>query len=368
MNKKTLFILINSMESGGAERMISYISLHFSKKYNVKLILLKNALFYDISKNVSVIPLSNIKYNLLLFLLIPIYIFKLRALIKKYKPYKIISFLEIANFVNILSNKNAIICFCISLPFFTGTFVKKIYRFLIILLYPHAKKIVVNSIENAIDVTRILNIPTKKVHTIYNPIDTQKVRLDATRKINTQNIPSNKTTFITIGRLDDQKRTLILVELFAKSPPTNSILLIIGDGVNRMKLANMIKQNNLEDTVFLLGTKKNVFPYLKYADFFIFSSIAEGFPNVLMEAMSCNLPIITSDFKTGAREIIDTQLKYNTTINYPYYGPNGVLLSVDNFVNDFKKVNLKEITQHQKGIEKFDIKNTLRQWENIISK
>jgi N-acetylgalactosamine-N,N'-diacetylbacillosaminyl-diphospho-undecaprenol 4-alpha-N-acetylgalactosaminyltransferase len=237
---------------------------------------------------------------------------------------------------------------------------------LIILLYPHANKIIVNSLENAENIQKKINISNKKIHTIYNPMNVNEINYNITQKNNLYNIPKNKTIFITIGRLDNQKRTSILIKLFAKKPPPNAILLIIGDGINKTKLTNMIKRNNLENTVFLLGRKKNVFPYLKHANFFIFSSKTEGFPNVLMEAMFCNLPIITSDFKTGAREIIDEKLDYNQKIKYPYYGPNGVLLSIDNFITDFTKINFDKLHQNQQNIKRFNIKNINNQWINII--
>ncbi len=351
------------MESGGAERVASQLLPALSKKYDVYLILLKNAIFYKIPKNVHIITFANIRQNFLMAVLFPLYIIKLKRLIQQKKPYKIISFLEIANFLNILSHKQSIISFRTSLSFFNKDIIDNIYIYLITLLYPRAKKIIVNSQENAIDVQNTLKIPKQNIQTIYNPISTS-TSTDCT--VDYSQLPKNKTVFITIGRLDTKKQMDVLIKLFALPSLKDSILLIIGDGPQKNKLIQLIKKHHLEQQVFLLGKKKDVFPYLHFAHYFIFSSSVEGFPNALIEAIACELPIITSDFKTGAREIIDTNLKYDIVMDYPYYGPNGVLLSNYDFINDFTKINFNEVHQAKERLERFDIASITKQWMDII--
>ncbi len=365
-NKKTIFFIINSMEGGGAERVLSNILPSLSKKYTVYLLLLKDSRFYNIPKNIHIISFSKIKNNFLMILLFPFYIWKLKKLIKKYQPYKTISFLEIANFVNILSHKKAIISFRITLSFFENTLFGKLYLVIIKKLYPKAKFIIVNSEENKFDLAKRLNIPLNKITTIYNPIDLKQIenlknkspKLPFTRK-------DKQKIFITIGRLDKQKNISTLIKTFKNLSPEN-ILLIIGGGPERLNLANLIKQYNLTEQIFLLGRQKNVYSYLNMADYFIFASQVEGFPNVLIEAMACNLPIITTDFKTGAREIIDPKLNFNQKINYPYFGPNGVLLSLSKFNKDFQKINFNNLQQKQIGIEKFELRKISQDWKKVI--
>ena len=366
MSNKTIFFLINSLESGGAERVISNILPALSKKYKIYLILLKDSRFYDLPKNIKVISFSKIKNNILMIPLFPFYIWKLKKLIKKHRPHKVISFLEIANFVNILADKNAIISFRISLNFFDKGTINRIYKILIKLLYPKAEKIVVNSRENKQDLIKKLDISPNKIQTIYNPIDLPLINK---LKNNPVNLPfsknSNHKIFITVGRLDSQKNISTLIKSFKNLSPENR-LLIIGDGPEKNNLINLIQKYNLNKQVFLLGKKKNVYKYLNIADYFIFSSRAEGFPNVLIEAMACNLPIITSDFKTGAREIIDPNLKFDTKIKYPYYGPNGILLSLVNFEKDFSKINFSKITQKRLGLDEFKTNEIAEYWKDVL--
>ena len=350
------------MENGGAERVISNITLPLSNKYKIYLILLKNTKFYDISKNIKIISLSKINNNILMLTLFPFYVWKLKKLTKKHNPHKIISFLEIANFINILMNKDAIISFRTSLDLFNVGIIGKVYKFFIKLLYPKAKKIIVNSKENKQNLSSYLNIPLHKIQTIHNPINHLQIKKLIGKQVK---LPFTKKhthkIFITIGRLNKQKNTSALIHAFKKLS-SNYALLILGDGPEKKILQRLINKYNLQKQVFLLGLQKNVFQYLVSADYFIFSSNAEGFPNVLIEATACNIPIITSDFKTGAREIINPNLGFKEKIKYPYYGPNGVLLSLKNFQKDFAKINLNKINKSQNILDNFNITEITKKW------
>ncbi len=365
-SKKTIFIIINALNAGGAERVVANILPTLTKRYSVHLILLQDYIFYDIPKNVHLHFLSHNHNNFLMFFRFTLYLLKTKRLIKKYQPHKIISFLEIANFVNILSHKKAIISFRTTLSFFENTLFDKLYLVIIKKLYPKTKLIIVNSQENKLDLAKKLNIPLNKITTIYNPIDLKQIenlknkspKLPFTRK-------DKQKIFITIGRLDKQKNISTLIKTFQNLSPEN-ILLIIGDGPERLNLENLIKQYSLTRQIFLLGRQKNVYKYLNVADYFIFSSQVEGFPNVLIEAMACNLPIITTDFKTGAREMIDPKLNFTEKIKYPYYGSNGVLLSLNNFKKDFQKIDFNQLQQKQIGIEKFELRKVIQNWNTLL--
>jgi N-acetylgalactosamine-N,N'-diacetylbacillosaminyl-diphospho-undecaprenol 4-alpha-N-acetylgalactosaminyltransferase len=366
LNKKPIFILINAMGAGGAERVVANILPALTKKYSVHLILLQDTLFYDLPQNISVHSLSHGKSNLLMIPLFPFYIWKLKKLTNKYKPNKIISLLEIANFVNILTNKKAIISFRTSLSFFEKSFFGKIYILAIRSLYHRANKIIVNSEENKIDLSKKLNIPLEKITTIYNPINIAEINSLKNKLVE---LPFSRRDqqkiFVTIGRMDKLKNISTIINSFRDASKKN-ILLVIGDGPEKPALKKLITQNNLQNQIFLLGQKKNVYKYLNIADYFIFSSRAEGFPNVLIEAIVCNLPIITSDFETGAREIINSKLGFKEKIKYPYYGPNGALLSLENFKEGFVKINFNKITTSQDILVNFNIIEITKKWIHTI--
>lgn len=112
---------------------------------------------------------------------------------------------------------------------------------------------------------------------------------------------------VSVGRLNPQKNQKILIKAFSnisnKFP--DHILQIYGEGELRAQLEDLIKENNLQDKVFLPGASKQVLKDINDAQVFAFSSDFEGMPNALIEAMALGLPCISTDCSPGgAREFI----------------------------------------------------------------
>lgn len=103
--------------------------------------------------------------------------------------------------------------------------------------------------------------------------------------------------FINLGRLSPEKGQDQLIEAFSKvhSKFENTRLYIVGEGVEREKLENLIKSLNLEDSVFLTGHLNNPFYLMNKCNAFILSSHYEGQPLVLLEALTLNLPVLATD-------------------------------------------------------------------------
>lgn len=159
-----------------------------------------------------------------------------------------------------------------------------------------------------------------KIIRIYNPFDLKDII-----KKSEDNTELNKyykkllkeDYFISIGRLDDYSKDYLTLlkgyKEYIKSGAKEK-LFILGDGPEREKILCWIKELKLTEKVILIGKFKNPYIWLKNAKLFIHSSRFEGLPTVLIEALICKIPIISSDCLTGPKEILENG-KYGELYN-----------------------------------------------------
>ena len=109
-----------------------------------------------------------------------------------------------------------------------------------------------------------------------------------------------------MGRLDNVKRFDRLIKAFAivKASKPEANLIILGKGSLDDYLSNLANTEGVSDSVHFLGYQKQPFSFLKKADVFVLCSKTEGFPNALIEALACELPIVSVDCPSGPREIL----------------------------------------------------------------
>ena len=202
------------------------------------------------------------------------------------------------------------------------------------------------------DMERILieSYGIQNTQTIYNMMDIEKnIKLSMEELPEKYKILFNEDyfNFINVGRLNRQKGQWFLIRSFRKvvNQHENARLFILGEGTLKNELKDLINELNLKENVFLLGVQENVFPFLKNSDCFIFSSLWEGLPMTLIEALSMNLPIISTDCKTGPREILCPELDLKKEINYPYFGKYAILTRTfpnELIFNNMNKIPLNE--------------------------
>ena len=141
--------------------------------------------------------------------------------------------------------------------------------------------------------TIYLNIFIGKNNCIINNSTKEKHRIKFNREKNNLNIgiKNNKNNIISICRLVDQKNIFEIFKIAKKLKIYNFI--ILGDGYLLKKASIYLKNNNIKN-VYLLGNKINVFKYLYESDLFLSTSLYEGHPISILEAMSIGLPIVAS--------------------------------------------------------------------------
>ncbi|MDN5126833.1 glycosyltransferase [Aliarcobacter butzleri] len=372
---KKIAILINSMEGGGAERVVSVILNFLASKYECHLILIHPNIFYKLDSRINIIHLNEDSKSSVIkkLLRLPILAYKLSKIIKEYKFDKIVSFLTRANYVNIISNifiKHQIIINERAMPSLQYQYGLngKINRFLIKTLYPKSDLCLSNSYGNMMDLKnkfKVINLDY-----IHNPFNIEMIEKMSKEEIE---IKKKRFTFVTVGRLDKGKNHKLIIDAIRD---IDADLWIIGDGNLKEELQKYIKELSLNDKVYLLGKKENPFAYISKADCFVFASNHEGFPNVLVEAMVCGCSVISTDCLSGPREILapnsDVSFELKDKIEFAEYGILTPIKNVEKLkeamslmIND---ENLRKNYQDKakQRANDFKIEKIIKQYERIL--
>lgn len=145
---------------------------------------------------------------------------------------------------------------------------------------------------------------TPKVIKIENFIDEKELKRKGDDKLEEKNLGSYILSVGSLTENKNHKELIIAFKRYIEECNGNKNLVILGEGKERKKLEEMIKVAELENRIFLLGNKKNPYPYMKNCEVYIHSSKAEAFPVVLMEAMFFKKVIIAKE-NIGTKEILN---------------------------------------------------------------
>ncbi len=195
------------------------------------------------------------------------------------------------------------------------------------ILYPLSHKIVCDSgaMEDTFKKMGIKN----NILTLYNTLDIQRCLELGEGKISDEFHKYNSPfVFIYVGRLNWSKGHWYLLRSFKKVVKRYDKvkLFIRGDGDLKEEIEDFIKKLGLQSNAFILEKQENIFLILKNSNCFVFPSLFEGLPLSLIEALSANLPVISTDCQTGPREILCPELQLDEKIEYPYFGKYGILI------------------------------------------
>ena len=210
-----------------------------------------------------------------------------------------------------------------------------------------------------------LNIfDSKKVTLLNDPIiDVSKIHNNLKKKIDVLDL--QKDYFISVGRLTKQKNHTLLIKLFRImcNKNKNLFLYILGDGEEKINIINEIKRLKLEDKVFLLGYKKNPYPFISKAKAVLSPSLWEDPGAVMIEAAFCNKIVISSDCISGPKEfLLDGKGGYLFKNN----NLNSFVKTINDFLQDnnhnilLKKINAK------KNSKKYTLFNHFKQLDALL--
>lgn len=309
--KKRLSVLIYSLDSGGAEKVVSILINELQKQFEVVIILMNDTIKYDLNGFDNIVYMDKsdtVEGGILKFLKIPFYAWKYRRLCAKLKIDVSLSLLVRFNFMALVSklfgNRAKIIISEHSFPSMQYNFFNlqcSAIKYLIKKLYPYADQII--SVSQGVTRDLMTNFYiTNRITTISNPVDLEDI---TRKKIEKVDFDFSRFTFITIGRLDSGKNHKLMIKAFSRIKNRDTQLIIIGEGSLRQEIQDYITFLKLEDRVFLAGYTSNPYSWLHKSDCFVLTSSYESFGIVLIEALACGLPVISTDCQSGPREILD---------------------------------------------------------------
>lgn len=337
MGNRRIAIVISSLCRGGAERAASDMSLHWPKDWNIDLIInCKDEIEYPYRGNIIDLGLKPKKNKLDILYQVKVFFIRIKNLkkLKREQNYDAcISFMDSANIANILTGKRY--CKVIG-TVHTNIKAKDQFQYkylispLVKLFYNKADKIVAVSEEVSDDLVQFFKLKREKVLTIHNGHDIDRIKSLAVKELCKEEklwFKDSDNVIATMGRLETPKAQWHLIRAMktVKEKIGDARLLILGEGQYRERLSLLIKEMNLEDNVILCGMRENPFRVISRCKAFVMSSIYEGFPQVLPEAMCCGLPCIATDFRTGVREIMDPSKKIEEKIENITYADYGII-------------------------------------------
>ena len=309
--------MVSTLNTGGAQRALANMSLVFPDAYEIDF-LLNDAqnICYEHRGNIIDLglPPQTDKTNLL---------YQWKVFVRRYRELKrrkksgkyiaCISALTSANAVNILTKTKG--CKSIvSIRNYTSKspirgLKRRIEETAIRLLYNRADIAVAVSESVRYDLIQNYGVKPEKAVTIYNGYDLDKIRTlsqDYLREHERKWFRKTGITLVTAGRLTNEKGHWHLIRAMRQITPEfpDTRLLILGEGELEPALRKLIADCGLQDHVVLCGFVKNPYHILSRCDLYVMPSLTEGFPNALVEAMCCGLPVISADFDSGAREIL----------------------------------------------------------------
>ena len=173
-------------------------------------------------------------------------------------------------------------------------------------MYPYADRTITVSKEAAEDLSHFIGLNRGEIDVIYNPVIGPNVKGKMEKSVDhpwfsDESIP----VILGVGRLLEQKDFPTLIQAFAKLRTSRSSrLVILGEGDRRPFLEDCVERLGLSEHVWMPGFKPNPLKYMANADVFVLSSKREGLGNVLIEAMACGTPVVSTDCKSGPSEIL----------------------------------------------------------------
>lgn len=306
-----LALFLPSLEGGGAERVFVQLANEFAASgLRVDLVLAsaQGPYLRDVSTRVRIVDLESPR--LLRALL------KLRRYLRAERPATMLSGLDHANVAAIAACRFAAsgtrcVISIRSVP-------TEVYRraetrrgeLLVPLMrisYRFADAIVANSRAVALDLSRLLRVPLDDIHVIYNPLNLARIAAQGQQPPDhvwmTEGAPA---VVLGVGSLTPLKDFATLIRAFAIFRSRRECrLVILGEGPERARLESLAREAGIAADVYMPGFVENPFAWMRAASVIVSSSLTEGCPNALMQALALDTPIVSTNCVGGSAELLE---------------------------------------------------------------
>lgn len=367
MTKIKILFILASMNGGGAERVVLNTIRHIDRsRFEPALALLRNKGDYleMLPPDVSVYDLKTARSR---YAILPI-----ARVIRRNRPDVVVSAAAYINATIYMATK--ISGHDLHLVMWSHTFESKnmrqaspLIRLLSRWFYAKAEIVIALTGEISKDLQENFNLPSNKIRVIPNPIDLKGVQSQSKESVEDpwfqEEVRRDFPLIIAVGSLVRAKGFPCLLHAFAKVRESLKVrLVILGRGKELQELKALSEDLNIAQEIAFLGFESNPYKYMAKADLFVLSSLWEGFPSVLLEAMACGIPIVSTACSSGPDEILTP-------------GVNGLLVSpadcealaeaISKVIRD-EQMRQRFSAAAQEKVVEFDLGNIIGYYEDLF--
>lgn len=358
MNRKKAMLFIRALHGGGAQRaMVRYANALTDKGYDTYVLTLDSSGDFrnELDKNVQIKTLSA---NRILFA-IP----QLIKYIRSIKPNAIMVTEPACNIALIVAkmlsfSKSRLLIregLFPSLAVNESPYIQtRIAYRLAPYFYKKADVIVAIASELAEDLSSFIGLPRNRITLIpINPVVTPELYAKADQELDHPWLVNNDIPVILgVGRLEAQKDFATLINSFCLlRQEINCKLIILGSGSLKNNLDAQIVATGYENDIEMAGFCSNPFKYMSRCDVLVLSSRYEGLPNTLIESLACGTPSISTDCKSGPKDILDNG-KYGLLV------PIGDVAAMANAIKQTLNSPIDKVTLKKRGA-RYTLENSI---------